>query len=156
EWAQKGADVACGDSQPLGVPLSSGGPYAGFLTTRMEYVRQMPRRIVGRTVDAHGKQGFALTLQARAKHVRRGKATSNICTNQGLLVTAATIHMSLLGAEGLLEVARRCHQNTHNLVSGARQIDGVDPVFKAPCFHETLLRLNQPVEQILEQLREKG
>jgi glycine dehydrogenase subunit 1 len=105
EWGTKGADIACGDCQPLGVPLSSVGPYAGFLTTKMDNVRQMPGRIVGRTVDANGKQGFALTLQAREQHIRRGKATSNICTNQGLLVTAATIYLSLIGPEGLARVA---------------------------------------------------
>src|SRR5678815_2225717 len=111
EWGTKGADIVVGDGQPFGVPLSSGGPYFGFMTTRREHVRQMPGRIIGRTVDLDGKPGFTLTLQAREQHIRRSKATSNICTNQGLLVTAATIHMALLGPTGLERVALASHTN---------------------------------------------
>src|SRR4029079_4180050 len=119
--------------------------YAGFLTTRMDYVRQMPGRIVGRTVDANGKQGFALTLQAREQHIRRAKATSNICTNQGLLVTAATIYMSLLGPSGLLRNATISHENAVQLSLKLRQIPGVTlPFIGSPYFHEQVVQL--PVE----------
>lgn len=155
-WGEHGVDIACGEGQPLGAPMASGGPYFGFLSTRMSHVRQMPGRIIGRTVDKDGKTGFSLTLQAREQHIRRAKATSNICTNQGLLVTAATIHMSLLGAEGLRQVAHQCHHNTHELVAALSAISGVQPVFSAPYFHEALLALNQPVEQVLEQLARAG
>ncbi|HVF33729.1 MAG TPA: aminomethyl-transferring glycine dehydrogenase subunit GcvPA, partial [Candidatus Saccharimonadia bacterium] len=116
-WGSTGADIACGDGQPLGVPMSSGGPYFGFLTCKKDLVRQMPGRIVGRTTDLDGREGFALTLQAREQHIRRAKATSNICTNQGLLVTAATIYMSLVGAEGLRRIATSCAANARALVA---------------------------------------
>lgn len=155
-WGKHGVDIVCGEGQPLGSPMASGGPYFGFLSTRMAHVRQMPGRLIGRTVDKEGKVGFSLTLQAREQHIRRAKATSNICTNQGLLVTAATIHMSLLGAEGLQQVANQCHHNTHELLDALIQIDGVEAVFTAPFFHEVLIRLNQPVDEILAQLALTG
>jgi glycine dehydrogenase subunit 1 len=156
EWGTKGADIACGDCQPLGVPLSSGGPYAGFLTTKMENVRQMPGRIVGRTVDLNGQQGFALTLQAREQHIRRGKATSNICTNQGLLVTAATIYLSLLGPEGLARVANESHQRTSELVAALTRVKGVKLAFDRPRFHEAVLLLDRPVGPVLADLATRG
>lgn len=156
EWGTKGADICVGDCQPLGVPLSSGGPYAGFLTTKMEFVRQMPGRIVGRTVDAVGKQGFALTLQAREQHIRRGKATSNICTNQGLLVTAATIYLSLLGPEGLARVAIESHRATQELVAALTRIKGVKLAFDRPRFHEAVLLLDRPVAPVIAELARRG
>jgi glycine dehydrogenase subunit 1 len=156
EWGARGADIACGDCQPLGVPLSSGGPYAGFLTTKMENVRQMPGRIVGRTVDLNGQQGFALTLQAREQHIRRGKATSNICTNQGLLVTAATIYLSLVGPEGLARVANECHRRAGELVNALTRIKGVKLAFDRARFHEAVLLLDRPVAPVIAELAGRG
>lgn len=156
QWGVHGVDIACGEGQPLGSFIASGGPYFGFLSAKMEHVRQMPGRIIGRTLDKEGKTGYSLTLQAREQHIRRGKATSNICTNQGLLVTAATIYMSLLGADGLLQVAKQCHQNTHALVTALTQVNGVEAVFSTPYFHEALLQLNKPVDKVLEALRDYG
>src|SRR4029079_13963224 len=129
EWGSTGVDIAVGEGQPPGVPLSSGGPYFGFITTRMEHVRQMPGRIVGRTVDLNGKPGFTLTLQAREQHIRRAKATSNICTNQGLLVTAATIYMSIMGPQGLERVAAASHARTRELVTALSRVKGVRTAF---------------------------
>lgn len=155
-WGAKGADIACGEGQPLGAPLSSGGPYYGFMCCRQEWVRQMPGRIVGRTVDRDGKPGFTLTLQAREQHIRRSKATSNICTNQGLVVTASTIYMSLLGADGLERVAAASHANTQRLRDRLAALPGVEPVFSRPCFHETVLRLPLPVDEVLAALAARG
>jgi glycine dehydrogenase subunit 1 len=156
EWGAKGADIVCGEGQPLGVPLSSGGPYFGFMTTRMEHVRQMPGRIVGRTVDLDGKPGFTLTLQAREQHIRRSKATSNICTNQGLLVTAATIYMALLGPHGLAQVAATCMDRSAELVEALARVRGVRLAFDRPRFHEAVLLLDRPVRGVLEALAARG
>jgi len=156
EWGQKGADIACGEGQPLGVPLSAGGPYFGFMTTRLEFVRQMPGRIVGRTVDLEGRTGFTLTLQAREQHIRRGKATSNICTNQGLLVTAATIYLALLGAEGLGRVAATSHSRTEELVQALSRIPGIKAKFARPRFHEAVIELDRPAAPVLAALAERS
>ena len=156
DWGREGVAIACGEGQPLGVPLSSGGPYFGFLTTREVMVRQLPGRLVGRTLDRDGQPGFTLTLQAREQHIRRSRATSNICTNQGLLVTAATIYMSLLGPEGVRRVAAACHARTGTLKKAAATIDGVEPVFSGLGFHEVVLRLPVQASSVLGRLRERG
>jgi glycine dehydrogenase subunit 1 len=154
DWGETGADMACGEGQPLGMPLASGGPYLGFLTCKQDYVRQIPGRIAGKTLDADGKVGYTLTLQAREQHIRRSKATSNICTNQGLLVTAATIHMAILGAEGLERVAASCHANTRRLGELLCEIPGVEPLFDGPVFHEQALRLPAASADVLRKLAE--
>ncbi len=151
QWGETGADIAVGEGQPLGVPLSSGGPYFGFMCARQTFVRQMPGRIVGRTVDRDGREGFTLTLQAREQHIRRSKATSNICTNQGLLVTAATIHMSLLGAEGLRRVALASHANTGKLVEKLTN-NYIQPRFNRPYFHEAVLTTDLSLKRLLRPL----
>lgn len=159
EWGtseQQGADIVCGELQPMGMPLASGGPYAGFMCCKQVFVRQMPGRIIGCTNDVDGKRGFTLTLQAREQHIRRGKATSNICTNQGLLVTAASIHMSLLGPEGTQRVAQHCHANTKKMCQLLLAIDGISEVFNAPFFHERVLRFEKPVAGILKKLSAQG
>lgn len=156
EWGQRGADIACGDGQPLGVPMSSGGPYFGFFACRKEHVRQLPGRLVARATDTEGKAGFVLTLQAREQHIRRSKATSNICTNQGLAVTAATIHMAMMGPEGLERVAAHSHANTQALTAALTALPGVEPVFGGPTFHEALLRLPRPVQPLLDELIDAG
>ncbi|MCG7867955.1 MAG: aminomethyl-transferring glycine dehydrogenase subunit GcvPA [Candidatus Thiodiazotropha taylori] len=144
EWGEQGADICCGEGQPLGAPLASGGPYFGFLCCADKLVRQMPGRIIGKTVDMDGKPGYALTLQAREQHIRRSKATSNICTNQGLMVTAATIHMAIMGAEGLQRVAATSHANTQKLSQALSSLPGVEPLFSGAVFHEQVMKL--PIE----------
>ncbi len=155
-WGSEGADIVCGDGQPLGIPMSSGGPSFGFFCCRSKLVRQMPGRIIGRTEDLDGRPGYTLTLQAREQHIRRGKATSNICTNQGLLVTAATIHMSLMGATGLKQVAQRCHVQTEKLISALVSIPGVEERFSGPYFHERVLDLPENATRVVSALLEHG
>lgn len=156
KWGETGADIATGDGQPLGSPLASGGPYFGFMCCKKEHVRQLPGRIVGRTVDTEGKQGFVLTLQAREQHIRRAKATSNICSNEALMATAATIYMSLLGSNGLKQTATACHNNATALRQKLTAIKGIKAVFNGPTFHEFVLQLNKPVAVVLEKLAELG
>ncbi|MGI9327483.1 MAG: aminomethyl-transferring glycine dehydrogenase subunit GcvPA [Pseudomonadales bacterium] len=156
QWGTRGADIACGDGQPFGIPMSSGGPSFGFICTRQAFVRQMPGRIIGRTEDLDGEVGYALTLQAREQHIRRNKATSNICTNQGLLVTAATIHLSLLGATGLERAALACCENTRKLVSALTAIDGVTERHSGGYFHERVLELPIPAKQVIPKLLQAG
>ena len=116
----------------------------------------MPGRIVGRTIDQDEKEGFVLTLQAREQHIRRSKATSNICTNQGLVVTASTIYMALMGPHGLEKVAAACHQNTNRLIEKLSAINGVEVLFDGVVFHEVVLQLSQPVADVLAALAEKN
>jgi glycine dehydrogenase subunit 1 len=156
EWGAEGADIASGDGQPFGIPMASGGPSFGFMCAKQSLVRQMPGRIIGRTEDLDGKGGFALTLQAREQHIRRGKATSNICTNQGLLVTAGTIYLSLMGPEGLARVATACHANTNQLVSMLTAIEGVTERFPGACFHERVLELPVAASVVVDALLERG
>jgi glycine dehydrogenase subunit 1 len=155
EWGERGADIVVGEGQPLGAPLSSGGPYFGFMTTRREHIRQMPGRIVGRTEDADGRPGFVLTLQAREQHIRRSKATSNICTNQGLVVTAATIHMALLGDVGLTRVAEACWSNTHALRQRLA-VAGITPRFEADHFHEMVFDFGPGAADMLAGMSRRG
>ncbi len=156
KWGANGADVAVGEGQPLGIPLSSGGPYFGFMCCKQALVRQMPGRIIGRTVDLDGKEGYTLTLQAREQHIRRAKATSNICSNQGLMVTAATIYMALTGADGLRRTASASHANTQALVEKACALPGVKLAFKSARFHEAVLQLPKPAAEVLSKMATQG
>ncbi len=156
EWGGSGADIAVGEGQPLGLPLANGGPYFGFLACKQALVRQMPGRIAGRTTDTEGRPGFTLTLQAREQHIRRSKATSNICTNQGLAVTAATVHMALLGAEGLRNVAAQSHANLVALLRNVAGIPGVKVAFDGPRFHEGVIGLPRPAAEVLARMRKAG
>jgi len=156
EWGEAGADIVCGDGQPFGVPMASGGPSFGFICCRDKHVRQMPGRIIGRTEDLDGKTGFALTLQAREQHIRRGKATSNICTNQGLLVTAGTIYLSLMGPQGLADTARACHANMRSLQAGLLDIPGVTALFAGPTFHEFTVKLPISAHQAIQGMQARG
>jgi glycine dehydrogenase subunit 1 len=151
-----GADIVVGEGQPLGIPLSFGGPYLGFFATKKEFVRKISGRLVGETVDGKGRRGYVLTLTAREQHIRREKASSNICTNQGLLAFAATIYLSLLGKSGLKQVASLCYQKAHYASKLLTKIPGFSVSTVQPFFHEFILKCPQPVDKINEILLDEG
>jgi glycine dehydrogenase subunit 1 len=151
-----GADIVTGEGQPLGLSLSYGGPYLGLFATRQEYVRKMAGRLVGETVDTHGERAYVLTLTAREQHIRREKATSNICTNQGLMALASTVYMSLLGKSGLRSVAELCYHKAHYAAQRLAELPGFELWTDDPFFHEFILRCPLPVSEINEQLLDYG
>jgi len=150
-----GADIVVGEGQSIGNALGFGGPYVGLFATRHKYVRQMPGRLCGETVDADGQRGFVLTLSTREQHIRRDKATSNICTNSGLCCLAFTIHMTLLGEAGLSRLARINHANAVKLADALSGIAGVE-VLNDNFFNEFTVRLPRPAAQVVEDLARKG
>lgn len=151
-----GADIVVGEGQSLGNPLSFGGPYLGFFATTKRLMRRMPGRIVGETTDKDGNRGFVLTLQTREQHIRREKATSNICTNQALNALIATIYLSLLGKEGLKEVAYQCLQKSHYLYDRLLDTGLFTPIFNAPFFKEFAIKSTVPIEKLNAHLLDKG
>ena len=154
--ASMGADIVVGEAQPFGIPLWYGGPYLGFFTTKKSYVHKMAGRLIGETVDVRGQRSYVLTLTAREQHIKRERATSNICTNQGLLALAAAVYMSTLGKTGLQQVANLCYQKAHYAASELSKIDGFGLCFSEPFFHEFVLCCPKPASEVNEYLLEHG
>jgi glycine dehydrogenase subunit 1 len=153
---QYGADIAVAEGQSLGTPMAFGGPYLGLLACREEYVRKIPGRLVGQTVDRNGKRCWVLTLQTREQHIRREKATSNICTNQGLLALRAAVYLAAVGPQGLKETAELCTRKAHYAAQQLAQLPGVGQRFNRPFFKEFTLEVPQPVPTLLSRLLQRG
>ncbi|HEX2994879.1 MAG TPA: aminomethyl-transferring glycine dehydrogenase subunit GcvPA [Anaerolineales bacterium] len=151
-----GADIVVGDGQPLGIPMWYGGPSVGFFTTCKSFVHKMAGRLVGETVDNKGQRSYVLTLTAREQHIKRERATSNICTNQGLIALGTAVYLSLLGKKGLRQVAELCYQKAHYAAQQLSQIDGMGLCFSEPFFHEFALCVNRPVAEVNAHLLEHG
>jgi glycine dehydrogenase subunit 1 len=154
--ASDGFDIAVAEGQSLGTPMQYGGPFLGILTCRQEFVRKMPGRLVGQTVDRNGKTCYVLNLQAREQHIRREKATSNICTNQGLLALRATVYMSLVGPQGIKEVAELSCKKAHYAAEKLTAINGVELMFDRPFFKEFTLRTQQPADEFVSRAAAAG
>lgn len=150
-----GADIVVGDAQPFGIPASFGGPHCGYFATTKKLMRKVPGRLVGQTKDENGDRGFVLTLQAREQHIRRDKATSNICSNQALNALASSVAMSALGKNGVKEIAHQNLQKAH-YAKKVLEKNGVVTAFEGPFFNELVVRLTRPVKEINKQLLEKG
>ncbi len=148
-----GADIVVGEGQSFGIPMSFGGPHVGLFATQEKYVRQMPGRLCGIAYDKDGNRGFVLTLSTREQHIRREKATSNICTNQGLIALAATIYMEAMGKQGLQEVAMQNAQKAAYAAGAIAELDGYEIAFTSPTFNEFVVRGPRPAEEMLEELR---
>jgi glycine dehydrogenase subunit 1 len=153
EW---GADIVVGEGQPLGIPMSYGGPGLGFFATNKNLIRKIAGRIAGETSDANGTRGYVLTLTAREQHIRRERATSNICTNQGLLALAATVYLSALGKTGFKQVSNLCYQHAHYAAHQIDQIDGYALFNAKPFFHEFVVSCPEPVAELNEHLLDHG
>lgn len=134
-----GADIAAGEGQPLGIPFQYGGPWLGLFAAKKNLMRKMPGRLIGQTADKHGRRGFCLTLQTREQHIRGAKATSNICTNQGLLAIRATVYMSAMGPRGMQTVAKQCYHKAHYLADAIARLDGYSLAYSGPFFHEFVI-----------------
>ena len=147
EW---GADIAVGDAQSLGIPMQYGGPYVGYMCCTEKLIRKMPGRIVGKTVDNRGQRAFVLTLQAREQHIRRQKATSNICSNQSLMALWATVYCSLMGKQGLKEAAELSYAGAHYLCDRLLATGHFQLVYNQPFFNEFLVHFVQPVDKLME------
>jgi glycine dehydrogenase subunit 1 len=154
--AEMGADIVVGEAQPFGIPLWFGGPYLGFFTTKKSYVHKMAGRLIGETVDNRGQRAYVLTLTAREQHIKRERATSNICSNQGLLALASAVYMSTLGKTGLQQVANLCYQKAHYAATELSKIDGFGLCFNDTFFHEFVLCCPRPASEVNEYLLEHG
>ena len=151
-----GADIVTGEGQPLGIPASFGGPYVGLFSTKQQYIRQMPSRLSGRTVDSQGRTGYVLTLQTREQHIRRERATSNICTNEALYALASTIYLAALGKQGLRQVAELCYQKAHYAAGEVAKLPGFSLPLEDTFFQEFVVQCPAPPAEINRHLLERN
>jgi glycine dehydrogenase subunit 1 len=151
-----GADIAVAEGQPLGIPLQMGGPWCGLMAAKQDYTRRIPGRVVGRTVDKDGRPAYCLTLQTREQHIRREKATSNICTNQGLMALRVAVYLTALGKTGIAQVARLCYDKAHYAAAEISKLPGYRLASAGPFFKEFAVRCPKPVDKVIAACRAEG